>query len=69
MVTLSNTGEKAMEAENERKTVTVDEAAKILGVSRAHAYEAVNSGQLRGIRLGKRWLIARATIDKMLEAK
>ena len=56
-----------MEAENERKTVTVEEAARILGVSRGHAYEAVSTGQIPGIRIGKRWLVPRASLDKMLE--
>jgi excisionase family DNA binding protein len=58
-----------MDAENDCKTLTVDEAAKILGVSRVTAYEGVRSGDIPAIRIRKRWVISRASLDKMLEAK
>ena len=43
--------------EIERKTVTVEEAATILGVGRNKAYEAARSGEIPTIRIGKRLLV------------
>jgi len=47
-------------------TVTVTEAARILGISRTTAYEAVRDGSLRSIRVRRRILIPRAWINDML---
>jgi len=35
-------------------TVTVEEASRLLGISRAHGYELVARGELPAIRLGRR---------------
>ena len=43
------------------------EAAELLGISRNNAYELVKRGELPVIRLGKRLLIPRVALDKMLE--
>lgn len=51
---------------NERLTLTVTEAAKLLGISRAMAYECVRTGDLPAIRLGGRILIPRERFDEML---
>lgn len=50
----------------ERMTVTVEEAAQLLGIGRSTAYLAVKSGDLPTIRLGRRLLVPRAQIDRML---
>ena len=50
-----------------RLCVTVPEVAEMLGISRNFAYELVKQGQLPVIRFGKRLLIPRAALDKMLE--
>ncbi len=53
--------------EQERLTVTVDSAAKALGVSRVSLYNAINRGEFtQVIRIGKRILIPRAALDKLL---
>ena len=53
--------------ENERLTVTVDEAAEAIGVSRVSLYNAINRGEFtQVIRIGKRILIPRAALDKLL---
>jgi excisionase family DNA binding protein len=49
-----------------RRTYTVTETARILGISRSSAYEAVRRGELPSITIGHRILIARATIDELL---
>jgi excisionase family DNA binding protein len=50
----------------ERRTVTVREAAALLGVGRDTAYAAVRDGTLPSIRLGKRLVIPMAALEKML---
>ena len=50
----------------ERLTVTVTEAAEILGVSRTSAYELVRAGTLPSVRLGRRILIRRTTLEELV---
>ena len=47
-------------------TVSVEEAAKILGYSRNTAYEAVKNGQLPVIRLGRKIRVPKAALEQML---
>ena len=51
----------------ERLCLTVPEAATMLGISRNFAYELVKQKQLPVIKFGKRLLIPRAALAKMLE--
>jgi excisionase family DNA binding protein len=46
--------------------MTVDEAAKLLGISRASCYAAVARGEIPRIRIGRRWLIPRARLFSLL---
>jgi excisionase family DNA binding protein len=57
------------QADLERLTYQVEEVAKILGIGRNQAYEAVRSGQIPAIRIGKRLLIPKAAIRRMLSAE
>jgi excisionase family DNA binding protein len=41
----------------ERLVWCVEEAARLLGISRAHAYELVSRGALTHVRLGRRIVI------------
>jgi excisionase family DNA binding protein len=50
-----------------RLCITVPEAAAMLGISRNFAYELVKKGQLPVIKFGKRLLIPRVALEKMLE--
>lgn len=50
-----------------RKTYTVPEAAKQLGIGRSAAYEAARTGQIPTIRIGKRILVPRAALERLLE--
>lgn len=47
---------------------SVPEAAKLLGVSRNFGYELARRGALPVIRFGKRMLVPKAQLDKMLGA-
>lgn len=50
----------------ERPTITVEEAAQVLGISRNSAYEAAHSGELPVVRLGRRLLVPTARLLKLL---
>jgi excisionase family DNA binding protein len=54
-------------AGEERLTYTLNEAARRLGISRALAYEAANRGELPVCRIGRRVLIPRAALLRLLE--
>jgi len=52
---------------DKRLCITVPEAAAMLGISRNFGYQLVREGKLPSIRFGKRILIPRAALEKMLE--
>lgn len=52
----------------ERLTLSVEEAAVALGISRASAYEAVHRGEIPHIKIGKRMLVPRASLARLLAA-
>ena len=52
---------------DKRLCITVPEAAQMLGISRNFAYELVKQKQLPVIRFGKRLLIPRVALEKLLE--
>jgi excisionase family DNA binding protein len=54
-------------AGEERLTYTLNEAARRLGISRALAYEAANRGELPVCRIGRRVLVPRAALLRLLE--
>jgi excisionase family DNA binding protein len=57
-----------MEPENwrDRATVTVEQAAPILGVGRSTAYILARTGELPTLRLGRRFVVPVATLRRML---
>lgn len=54
---------------DQRLTLTVTEAAKLLGISRGMAYECVRTGELPSVRLGGRILIPRSKLTAMLDGE
>ncbi len=52
--------------DKEKLTLTVDEAARCLGIGRNSAYEAIAKGEIPVIRVGKRLLVPKAALAKML---
>src|ERR1051326_396982 len=53
----------------ERKTYTVDEAAKLLGIGRNSAYAEIKTGRLAGvsvIKVGSRLLLPKLALDRVL---
>jgi len=47
-------------------TMTVEQAAEALGISRSLAYEAVRTEELPSVRVGRRILIPRAALEEWL---
>ena len=47
---------------------SVAEAGKRLGLSRGLMYEAIRTGQIPSIRIGRRILIPCAALDRLLES-
>jgi len=52
---------------DQRLCITVPEAAKMLGISRNFAYELVRRHELPVRKFGKRLLIPRAVLERMIE--
>lgn len=48
------------------RTVSVEDAARILGIGRSLAYQLANDGQIPTLRLGRRLLVPRARLDALL---
>ena len=50
-----------------RATLTVTEAAKILGISRTTAYESVGRGEIPARRFGRRIVVVRSELERLLD--
>jgi excisionase family DNA binding protein len=57
-----------MDGEN-RLVFTVTEAAAVLGISRAHAYELVARRELPALRLGRRIVVPRRGLERLLDGE
>jgi excisionase family DNA binding protein len=49
------------------RTMTVTQAAAVLGISRTTAYECVRTGDLPALRLGGRIVVPKQWIDELLD--
>jgi excisionase family DNA binding protein len=47
------------EPTNERLTFTVDEVARLLGISRSAAYDSIARGEIPSLNIGRRVLVPR----------
>lgn len=57
---------QAVSADVERLTLSVEEAAQLLGISRALAYELVRRGELPRLRLGRRIVVPRRALEALV---
>lgn len=48
------------------ETTTIEDAAQRLKIGRNQAYEAARRGELPVIRIGRRYLVPTAALDRML---
>ena len=53
----------------ERQTFTVEEVRAVLGLGRNAVYEAVRRGEIPAIRIGGRWLVPRASLERLLRGQ
>jgi excisionase family DNA binding protein len=51
----------------ERRVITVNEAARLLRISRGAAYEAAKRKEIPTIRIGRRLLVPLAALERMLD--
>jgi excisionase family DNA binding protein len=51
-----------------RQVYTVAEAAQVLGIARGSAYQAIQRGELPSIRIGRRILVSRSGLEKILSS-
>ena len=51
----------------ENLTMTVEEAAAALNISRGLAYQAARDGRIPTIRIGRRLLVSRRALERLLE--
>lgn len=51
-----------------KPTITVEEMARVLGIGRRQAYEAVGRGEIPSIRIGHRILISTRVINQILDS-
>lgn len=58
-----------MSAKGERATLSVREAAQMLGIARNSAYQGILLGQIPHIKIGRRILVPKAALMKLLEGR
>ena len=58
--------DKAAPPAIDRQTLTVEEAAVLLGIGRNSAYQAIARGELPALRLGRRLLVPRTALARHL---
>ncbi len=66
---ISDSSSRAAPIEQERLTLTVEEAAELLSISRAFAYLLVARNELPSLRLGRRVVIPRRALDRLLDVE
>ena len=49
-----------------RQTYTIAETGRLLGIGRNQAYAAAKAGEIPTIRVGKRLLVPKAALDRLL---
>lgn len=58
--------EVEVEVEVEQLTETVERVAALLGIARATAYRAVHRGEIPSVKIGRRYLVPRAALRRLL---
>jgi excisionase family DNA binding protein len=53
--------------QSERRTISVEEAGRRLGLSRNTAYQAASRGEIPTIKIGRRLLVPTVAFDRLLD--
>ena len=56
-----------MASEIATATYSIEEAAKLLGIGRNACYEAARTGQVPTVRIGKRVLVPKTALNRLLQ--
>lgn len=56
-------------SENESFLMTASELADYLGVGKNRAYELLNSGEIKGFRIGSIWKVTKTAVDQYIYKK
>jgi excisionase family DNA binding protein len=56
------------EGMEDKLTLSVEETAKLLGIGRNLCYDRVKTGEIPVIKIGRRLLIPRAALDRLLNS-
>ena len=67
--TLCHTEARIMTSQQDPLVMTVSECAIYLKIGRGHCYEMVRQGRIPSVRLGKRLLIPRKGLERLLEGE
>jgi len=59
-------GATNMQRETERLTYDIVEAGRLLGLGRNASYDAAKAGQIPVLKIGRRLLVPKAALDRML---
>jgi len=51
----------------DKLTLSIEEAAKVLGIGRNLCYECVKTGEIPVIKIGRRLLVPKKALEKLLE--
>ncbi len=57
-----------VEEGKDQVVLSVEQARRLLGISRNLTYEGVKAGQIPSIRIGRRILIPRAALKRLLQS-
>jgi len=55
------------EGMEDKLTLSIEEAAKVLGIGRNLCYDRVKTGEIPVIKIGRRLLVPRRALEKLLE--
>ncbi len=56
-------------SENESFLMTASELADYLGIGKNRAYELLNSGEIKGFRIGSVWKVTEAAVNQYIYEK
>ena len=59
--------DELIEEISRRKGIAMEEVAEILRIGRGSAYELIRCGKLHAIRMGRRILVPRSSLESFLE--
>lgn len=62
-----NITENIVQADPEKRSYSVDEAAKILGVSKRSIYKLCSEGSFKSVRIGTKLRISKKSFDEWLD--